>query len=118
VSRHTASALHHHAGITFGNLSINSVSLHQLRRLRQRAADTLSAPVKSHRSTLGNRTLNFTTLAKFTQYKDIEGMDPLQTCTRAYTTSGYEELPMVVKPMSSRLTTLWLNSSASFVPQY
>ena len=45
------------------------------------------------------------------------------SCTRAYTTSGYEELPMFVKPMSSRLTTLgprslWLNSSASFVPQY
>ena len=38
-------------------------SLHP-RRLLQRAADILSAPVKFHRSTHGNRIPNFTTLAK------------------------------------------------------
>ena len=100
-----------------------------LRQHLRSVVDTPSDLVKFHRSIHGNRTLNSTTPARsmawtFQRPSDQASSPTTKTlnpwnrsrflfgnsCVRACTTSGYDELPMAAKPMSSRLTILELTT--------
>lgn len=101
-----------------------------LRQHLRLVVDTPSDLVKFHRSIYGNRTLNSSTPARsmawtFQRPSDQASSPTTKTlkawthsrflsgnsCIRACRTSGYDELPMAAKPMSSRLTILELRYS-------